>query len=173
MPHAEQALVRLGSEVSFEAARRHLEAILGIQVSAASLRRQTLRVGPGVLAVQTQQAQPQAVCPEEPAVERLAMSADGAYVSLLHKQWGEVKLLAIGQIGTRQRKQEQVVCTTQLSYFVRLADAATFAEQASAEIRRRGIERADAVCAVQDGAEWLQGFVQSHRADALRILEPV
>jgi hypothetical protein len=52
-----------------------------------------------------------------------------------------------------------------------LADAATFADLASAEIARRGIERAEAVCAVQDGAEWLQGFVQSHRHDAVRILD--
>jgi hypothetical protein len=27
------------------------------------------------------------------------------------------------------------------------------------------------VCAIQDGAEWLQGFVSGHRSDALRILD--
>ena len=40
-----------------------------------------------------------------------------------------------------------------------------------AEMRRRGVERAKEVCAIQDGAEWIQGFVQGHRADALRILD--
>jgi hypothetical protein len=40
-----------------------------------------------------------------------------------------------------------------------------------AEVRRRGIERAKEVCAIQDGAEWIQDFVQSHRHDALRILD--
>ncbi len=40
-----------------------------------------------------------------------------------------------------------------------------------AELRRRGIERAQEVCAIQDGAEWIQGFVQGHRHDALRILD--
>jgi hypothetical protein len=40
-----------------------------------------------------------------------------------------------------------------------------------AELRRRGIERAKEVCAIQDGAEWIQGFVQGHRHDALRILD--
>jgi hypothetical protein len=40
-----------------------------------------------------------------------------------------------------------------------------------AELRRRGIERAKQVCAIQDGAEWIQGFVQGHRHDALRILD--
>ncbi len=38
-------------------------------------------------------------------------------------------------------------------------------------MRRRGIERAKHVCAIQDGAEWIQGFVQGHRHDALRILD--
>jgi len=36
---------------------------------------------------------------------------------------------------------------------------------------RRGIERAKEVCAIQDGAEWIQGFVNGHRHDALRILD--
>ena len=35
----------------------------------------------------------------------------------------------------------------------------------------RGIERATAVCAIQDEAEWIQGFVQGHRHDAVRILD--
>jgi hypothetical protein len=34
-----------------------------------------------------------------------------------------------------------------------------------------GVERAAEVCAVQDGAEWLQGLVDYHRADAVRILD--
>src|SRR5204863_225377 len=48
---------------------------------------------------------------------------------------------------------------------------ATFADLASVEIERRGIERAKEVCAVQDGAQWLQGFVDGHRPDAVRILD--
>ena len=31
------------------------------------------------------------------------------------------------------------------------------------------MEKATAVCAVQDGAEWLTGLVDYHRADAVRI----
>jgi hypothetical protein len=39
------------------------------------------------------------------------------------------------------------------------------------ETHRRGLERATEVCAVQDGAQWLQGLVDYHRADAVRILD--
>lgn len=43
--------------------------------------------------------------------------------------------------------------------------------QALGEVQRRGVERTGAVAAVQDGAPWLQGFVDYHRPDALRILD--
>jgi hypothetical protein len=80
-------------------------------------------------------------------------------------------VVAIGAVECRIRKGEDQIVTTQLTSFARMAPAATFADQASAELRRRGIERAKQVCAIQDGAEWIQGFVQGHRHDALRILD--
>ncbi len=99
------------------------------------------------------------------------MSSDGSMVPLVRGVWAEVKVMAIGAVERRRRKDEEQIVTTQLTYFARMAPAATFADQASAEVRRRGIERAKDVCAIQDGAEWIQGFVQSHRHDALRILD--
>jgi hypothetical protein len=63
------------------------------------------------------------------------------------------------------------VGTQHLAYFSRLSDAERFEEAALVETHRRGVERATEVCAVQDGAEWLQGLVDYHRADAVRILD--
>lgn len=99
------------------------------------------------------------------------MSSDGAMVPLVGGVWAEVKLVAIGAVEQRTQKDEEQIVTTKLTYFARMAPAATFADQASAEVRRRGIERAKQVCAIQDGAEWIQGFVHGHRHDALRILD--
>src|SRR5260370_14913945 len=79
-----------------------------------------------------------------------------------------VKTLALGEVARTTRGE---VCTQQLSYCWRLSDAASFEEAALVETHRRGLERATAVCAVQDGAEWLQGLVDYHRADAVRILD--
>ena len=70
---------------------------------------------------------------------------------------------------TRTKRGE--VCTQHHSYFSRLSDAERFEEAALVETHRRGLEQATAVCAVQDGAEWLQGLVDNHRADAVRILD--
>jgi hypothetical protein len=171
LPHAQQTLVSLSSEMPFGRVVKHLKKILGVVVPVSSIRRQTLAVGQRLLDVQNEQAQPLADCPEEPAAQRLAMSRDGSMVPLVGGVWAEVKVVAIGQVERRTPKQEEEIVTTHLTYFARLADAATFADQASAEIRRRGIERAKEVCAIQDGAEWIQGFVQGHRPDAVRILD--
>lgn len=171
LPHAQDALVRLGSELPFGRAAEHLKGMLGVVVHAATARRHTLAAGQRVLEVQTKQAHPLAACAEEQAAERMAMSSDGAMVPLVGGVWAEVKLVAIGAVERRRHKDEEQIVTTQLTYFARMADAGTFADQASAEVRRRGIERAKQVCAIQDGAEWIQDFVQGHRHDALRILD--
>ena len=174
LPHAHQALVRLGTLLPFAQASEQLYALLDIRISPSTVRQHTEQAGRGSLAVQTEQAKPLAVCPEESPAERMVMSADGAFVPLVAGQWGEVKLLAIGQVEVQEAAAPQPLpstSTTQVSYFARLTDVSTFSEQASAEVRRRGLDRAKAVCAVQDGAEWLVGLTHSHRHDALRILD--
>jgi hypothetical protein len=171
LPHAQETLVRLSSELPFGRAVKHVEEVLGVRVHASTARRHTLAVGQRVLEIQNEQAQPLAACPEEQASERMAMSSDGAMVPLVGGVWAEVKLVAIGAVECCTRKGEEAIVTRQLSYFARMADAATFADQASAEVRRRGVERAKQVCALQDGAEWIQGFVSGHRHDAVRILD--
>jgi hypothetical protein len=169
LPHAQDTLVSMSSELPFGRAIQHLERTLGVVVPASTARRQTLAVGQRMLEGQNQQAQPLAACPEENASERMAMSSDGSMVPLVGGVWAEVKVVAIGTV--ERRRDEDRVVTTELTYFARMADSATFADQASGELRRRGIERAKEVCAIQDGAEWIQGFVQGHRQDAVRILD--
>jgi hypothetical protein len=171
LPHAQETLVSLSSELPFGRVVKHLGRMLGVVVPVSTVRRLTLAVGQRMLEVQNEQSRPLADCPEEPACERMAMSSDGSMVPLVGGVWAEVKVVAIGQVERRQSNGEEEIVTSQLTYFARLADAATFADQASAEMRRRGIARAKDVCAIQDGAEWIQGFVQGHRHDALRILD--
>jgi hypothetical protein len=171
LPHAQETLVSLSSEMPFGRVVKHLKRMLGVVVPVSTVRRQTLAVGQRLLEVQNEQAQPLADCPEEPASERLAMSSDGSMVPLVGGVWAEVKVVAIGQVERRKHKDQEEIVTTHLTYFARMSDAASFADQASGEMRRRGVERAKEVCAIQDGAEWIQGFVQGHRHDALRILD--
>ncbi len=169
-PRGEETLVRLASWMPYECAREFLEEVLGIRVSKASARRATVQAGEAGLVVWEAEVQRlQQETPQAPTgAEKQAMSADGAMVHLVGGEWTEVKTLAIGEV-TRTRAGE--VCTEHLSYCSRLSDAASFAHDTLLHIYRRGLEHASEVCAVQDGAEWLQGLVDYHRADAVRILD--
>jgi hypothetical protein len=80
--------------------------------------------------------------------------------------------MVLGVIGPPvQEKGEWQVHATQLSYFSRMTDHATFSRLATVESHRRGTARAGTVVAVNDGAEWEQEVVTDHRPDAVRILE--
>ena len=171
-PHAHECLVRLGAWMPFVHAAQELEAILGVQVSQSTVRRLTEEAGK--LCCHQQQeliAQPSL---QKRAWPAMAMSADGAMVHIRGHGWQEVKTLVIGQVKSVQataRKRDQHRRTNDHTVFSRLADAETFTELCTEEISRRGIDQARAVCAVQDGAVWLQGFVDEHRHDAVRILD--
>jgi hypothetical protein len=52
-----------------------------------------------------------------------------------------------------------------------LAEAETFTQLATVETQRRGSARAETVCAVSDGAEWIQGFFDVQCHTAVRILD--
>ena len=162
--------MRLASWMPFERARELLEDLLGMQVSLATARRVTLATGEAALAVcEAEEERLKQEVPQAPAgADKQAMSGDGAFVHLVGGEWVEVKTLTIGEV-TRNKRGE--VCMQQISSFSRLADTERFAEAALVETHRRGLERAAEVCAVQDGAEWLQGQVDYHRADAVRILD--
>ena len=127
LPHALDTLVSMSSELPFGRAVKHLERTLGVVVHASTARRQTLSVGQRVLEGQNTQAQPLSACPEENASERMAMSSDGCMVPLVGGVWTEVKVVAVGAVECRTRKDEDQIVTTQITYFARLADAATFA----------------------------------------------
>ena len=169
-PRGEETLVRLSTWMPFEPAQELLQDLLGVQVSKATARRATLATGEAQLSVcEAEVERLKQEVPQAPAgADKQAMSGDGAFVHLVRGEWVEVKTLAIGEV-TRNRRGE--VCTQHLSYFSRLSDAASFAEAALVETHRRGLERATEVCAVQDGAEWLQGLVDYHCTDAVRILD--
>src|SRR5881398_1079049 len=175
-PCLHEHLVRLGSWMEFDPAATLLGALTGAQVTEATARRQTEAAGAILAAWQEQEvARLERECPPAPAgPAKQFFSADGAFVPLLHGEWAEVKTLALGEIGEpvyQEKEGEWVAPTRALSYFSRLADADTFGRLALVETQRRGTESAGAVAAVTDGAEWVQGLIDRHRPDAVRILD--
>lgn len=167
-PGVQEHLTHLATWMPFRRAAQMLTRLVGVQLSEATIRRQTEAVGAIAESLHTQaSAQPASnvpsTCDPGPA-SRLVFSADGAYVGLLHGVWAEVRTLVIAEVGPHGRAHH-------LSYFSRKTEAERFAEVAEVETRRRGLVQAHQVCAVTDGAEWLQGLIDLHRPDAVRILD--
>ncbi len=173
-PTVHEWLVRLGTWLPFAVAAQLLGDFAQITVSEADVRRKTERAGEVGVQLQGEEV----VALEEghlhamPGPERMVMTVDGAMVPLVKGEWAEVKTLSLG-VPEEQRAIDgkATVHTQQLSYFSRLADADSFTHDALVETERRGLSTAEKVVAVSDGAEWIQGTVDFHRPDALRILD--
>lgn len=150
-----------------------LERLLGVQVSEPTVRRGALRAGALYEARQTAQSQqPAQASRAVPIAEKLVVSTDGAYVPLLKGAWAEVRTVAIGEVKEEASAAEQAsVHTCQVSYFSRMTEAESFGNLAEVEMQRRGVSQAKAVGAVTDGADWIQGFVDLHRPDVMRLLD--
>ncbi len=173
-PTLQETLVRLGTRLPFDSVVQELADSKHVTTTEATVRRHTEAAGATYVALQT--AEVEAVEHTLPAAvegaARQLLSADGAMVPLVKGEWAEVKTVAIGAIQPPVLEHgEAVVHTTDLSYFSRLAEADTFSRLATVETHRRGTERAEIVCAVSDGAEWIQGFIDLQRHDAVRILD--
>lgn len=166
--------MRLGTWMPFERVPAQLAFFTHATVSIETARRLTEGAGAALVAIETQEVErlerelPEA--PEGPAVQQL--SVDGAMVPLIHAEWAEVKTVAVGTVGQRVTTEgEEVPQTTDLRYFSRRTDAEQFGRLATIATHAAGTTRAGTVCAVVDGADWLQGFIDLHRPDAVRILD--
>jgi hypothetical protein len=169
-----ESLTRLGTWIPFARAAELLAALTGVRVSADVARSRTEAAGAAQVALQTAEVEwlEREAPPAPTGPDKQYLSADGAFISLVGGTWAEVKSVVIGEVAAPVEEQgERVVHTRNLSYFSRLAEADTFNRLALVETHRRGVENAGQVAAVVDGAEWLQGFVQWHRPDAVRILD--
>ena len=174
-PRLQEALVRLSTQQpSFAKAAAELAFFTGATVHSDTARRQSEAAGAVLLAHESAEAA--RILREHPASpagpETLVFSVDGAMVPIVGGEWKEVRTLAIGQVQPAlDTPDRSLIQTTDLSYFSRLTDSTSFAEQAVLELHRRGIEKAQRVGAVVDGAEWCQSFIDYHYAEALRILD--
>jgi hypothetical protein len=171
----EQAVIRLGTWLPFERVPRELAALVGVSIGRETVRRRTEAAGAALVAAE--QATVERLARTWPTPERVEagwyqVSVDGAMVPLVRGQWAEAKTLAVGLL-ERERQADGAwrVRATALSYFSRLADADAFRRLAWGETHRRGVTLAPRVCAVVDGAEWCQHFIDWHCPDAVRILD--
>jgi hypothetical protein len=161
-------------------AAEHLAFFWRVELSEATVRRHTEAAGAAYVAVQTAEVErlerELPAPPPGPPVQQV--SADGAMVPLVGGatpsskaalRGAEVKTVAVGTVA--RGPGDGAARPRQLSYFSRRAEHATFARLALAELHRRGTATAGTVVGVMDGAAWLQGFLDYHRPDAVRVLD--
>jgi hypothetical protein len=146
-----------------------LERLSGARVSEATLRRATLAAGEALVALEEKAVELlQTEAPEAPAgAPWQQVSVDGAMVPLVGGNWAETRTLVVGGL----RCWGSGLQADDLSYFSRMTDHATFTQLATLEVHRRGVERAETVIAINDGAEWIQDFLDVQCPEAVRILD--
>jgi hypothetical protein len=173
-PYLIEALVRLGTEMAFERAPEVLSFFTRVGIGEETARRITEQAG-AVLheleeaaVIRGEQEQRPDIGSTAASADVHQVSADGAMVHLVNEGWVEVRTLAIGRIMASLQGE---VHAREVSYFSRLDTAEGFRRFAAVELCRRGTYAAGTVCAVFDGAEWLQKFADWHVPKAIRILD--
>ena len=174
-PLVQEAVTRLGSRITYREAQEELEWFWGIDISIGTVREITIRHGQIANELVTEEAT--RLEKEGPAAtihpENLIMSTDGAFIHLTNGEWREVKTVAFGEFESRWKKKQSKLetKTSNITYFSRLEGAEQFGHSALCEWQQRGGENAKQVVAVNDGAHWIQNFIDYHAPKAIRIID--
>ena len=173
-PTLQEAMTRLGAKLPYEQAREEIKSFCHTLVSEPTIRRHTTgngRAGEAIVKAETKQIERGEIS-SETQPSKILISADGAYIALTGGEWREVKTVSIGEFETvPQADGAEKVQTGSLSYFSRSYRAREFEYYALPEVYRRGVANAGLVVTVNDGAEWIQNFVDYHCDEAVRILD--
>ena len=145
------------------------------EISEPTIRRTTHQNGRASEALERQAVEEiEATLPEPTEQpEHLVISAHGAFIGLTNGRWREGKTVAIGEFASHwnARKSEIEVKSSDLSYFSRSYPARDFERYALAELHRRGMEKAKEIVTVNDGATWIQSFIDYHCPEAVRVID--
>ncbi|MBI3361167.1 MAG: ISKra4 family transposase, partial [Chloroflexi bacterium] len=142
------------------------------ELAESLARRYTEAAGAAYVQIQTEAVEPIEQPPVSLAPERLVLEADGAMVPLVGGQWTEAKTLIVAAMGNPVTVAGEEQCPLrEISSFSRVCDNQQFERLSLVETQRRGLESAQRVAALADGAEWIQGLIDYHRPDAVRILD--
>lgn len=159
----------------YREAQEELRWLWGIAISSGSVRDITMRHGK--VADELIREEVTRIEKEAPSVtvqpDQLVMSADGAFIQLTNGEWREVKTVAFGEFNSQWNRRQSRLETRarNISYFSRLENAETFEHSTLYEWQQRGGEKAKRVVAVNDGALWIQNFIDYHAPKATRILD--
>jgi hypothetical protein len=181
-----QQALRLAVEIPSH--RRAVDAFVdltGVSLSKSSLQRLCEEAGLALVAEQAAEAQALVSVPKreadeeevifrqpvEPESEVMSVSADGVMVHLIEEGWKEVKVASISAVEPGAEVGETGVQLSHHSYRAGLWEARQFGHQLWAEACRRGLERAQQVVCVSDGAAWIWALMFICFARRIEVLD--
>ena len=184
-PETVKQIVKLGTEIpSYRRAVENFQELTKVGVSKSSLGQLVKTYGGKIVGQQQAEAeatvQPPAkdevIVPRQmpqPDREVMVVSMDGAMVNIRGEGWKEVKTVAISavEMATNEETGQAEVRLIRHSYRAGLWEAKAFAKQQWAEGCRRGLERAQQIVSVNDGAVWIWLIVQMCWAPCVEILD--
>jgi hypothetical protein len=160
----------------YREAQEELALMWRIKLSPTSVRDKTVsdgKIAEQLIQKEVADLQANGSINQKDGVEKLVMSVDGAMVQTTTGEWREAKTVAFGEceVSWNGKTREEVTKTKNVSYFSQVAEATDFGEAALYEWNKRNGEGADQVIAVNDGAVWIQSFVDYHAPKAIRVLD--
>jgi len=184
-PETIRHAVRLGVEIaSYERAASAFEALTDVALSKSALQRLVQVTGKAVVEKQEAEARAMVEVPKkedevvwretpEPESEVMAVSSDGVLVNIINEGWKEVKAVSISAVShtVDEESGEVKVNLSHHSYRAGLWDAATFTNHHWAEACRRGLEKAQTIVCISDGALWIWAMVFLCFSTRIEILD--
>lgn len=176
----QELLALLGAtQDSFAQAATVLERLCLVQVCPNSVRSATEELG-DILVHHTQQlataAEQHQQLPASPphGLKRLYVSADGVLFHCRDGSWREIKTSCIYTTRAqraRRAPEQYVLRMEQASYSASLAEAASFGNVLRVEAARRGVEEAEELIVIADGAHWIWKLAEEHFPGATQIVD--
>ncbi|HXV97230.1 MAG TPA: ISKra4 family transposase [Anaerolineae bacterium] len=185
-PESIKQALSLGVEIpSYRRAAERFEGLTKLPLSKSSLNRLAKEYGGQVVAQQAAEAEAMVKAPTkdeeivwraipEPDSAVMNVSMDGVLINIRGEGWKEVKTVTISAVEAEvalERDEEKEVRLSQHSYRAGLWEAQEFAKQQWAEGCRRGLEKAQQIVSVNDGAVWIWLIVAMCYAPCVEIID--
>jgi Uncharacterised protein family (UPF0236) len=176
----QELLALLGAtQASFADAATVLQRLCLVRVCPNSVRSATQELGTTLAqhshqAAQLAQEQGQRAVPQSATPPQLYISMDGVLVHCQKGNWREVKtgcVYTTRSTGSRRSPHKRVLRMEQPSYSASLAEAASFGWLLAVEAQRRGVDVAQEVIVLGDGAHWIWKLAEEHFPQATQIVD--
>jgi hypothetical protein len=159
----QEAACLLAADIPFQRAQDLLERLSGVRMSAEECR-QIAEAKGEELERQAQQEiekvwQTKLPAPREAATppKRIYLSPDGTHTPML-KGWTEARVATIFTASIPRKGEDPVRITTR--YVAGIEDADTFSRRLYVEALKQGVDQAEEVIAIGDGAHWIWNYAE-------------